>query len=768
MLRTILSLVMLAAACSAHALTLTINSLGDLGAQDAGDGLCSTGNLINLDPGPVEWECTLRAALQEANANPGPVTINVSEFIETNVGNFSIINVGSGLPFISTQVTIAGDTHPNHIPGRETPLVVNWDGPGTSSVSGIRFASNGGGSFSIVRNIAITRFPNSGILISGGTGYLIQRNIIGQRLLGGAIGFNSEGNGAHGIDINGGSSMPDPTTIVDNVIVQNGGDGIHLRGGTATTIIGLNVIGLLPNPGNVMGEPFRVPDVSNGGAGIHVAESAGGSNHIGSFGGNTISGNEGGGIRVQSDWQEIRGNLIGLPHDFQAHPNFEPADYGNSSSALILESSNNTVGVNIAGDQNYIGNAEFVGIRIGDGSASAPIEASDNVIRGNVIGTDPDEAELGQSQGIRIDNGSSNEIDNNTVANNSIGIEIRSSENFITRNRVRDNVTGIWARQAVQIGSLDPADANIIGSNSNGIRVAQSIGGVSGLVQIINNYIGTNADGDNLGNTTGVRLEGERLVWLGFPGNGNVIGNSSGSGVWLTNQATNKQIQANWIGAHPNGQSIGNLRGVRISGSAVADNSIGFQFQNIDPDAWFPGAGPGNVIANNSLAGVDLSQAGDASTGNMIRGNQFYANNGTGIDLGMTQPDPGGASSGPNNQMNFPEIDAAQTFFDPETDELHFRYRVQTSAANAVYALGIDFYLADGNTSEGLTYLGFDLYQSAQAGSWKTGTLTPPTLGEGIEGWIIATATDSAGNTSQFTIDGAFANQDLLFRDRFQ
>ena len=764
-----LLLATLALAGSAHALTLTVNSLGDLGAQEAGNGLCSTGNLINLAPGPTEWECTLRAALQEANADQGPVTINFSEFIETGAGGFSIINVGSALPFITTQVTIAGNTHPNHGGGREAPLVVNWDGPSTSSVSGIRFSSGSGGSFSVVRNISITRFPNSGILINGGTGYLIQNNMIGLRFSGSALGGKNEGNGSHGIDINGGSSTPDPTTIVNNVISHNGGNGIHLRGGTGTTQIGLNVIGLRPTPGDEMGEPFRPTSVPNVGAGIHIAESAGGSNQIGIFGGNTISKNDGGGIVVRSGSQQIGGNLIGLPHNFEAHPLFQPADYGNGSSGLILESSNNLIGMGSGGVSNYIGNAEFVGIRVGDASPSEPIEANGNVIRLNVIGTDLDDAELGQSQGIRIDNGSDNEIDNNTIAHNSIGVEIRSSGNFITRNRVRDNVTGVWVRQAVQIGSLDSAHANIIGNNSNGIRVAQPIGGFSGVVQIINNYIGTNSDGDDLGNTTGVRLEGEGVVWLGLPGNGNVIGNGSGSGVWLTNGATAKQIQANWIGAHPNGQAIGNLRGIRISGSGVTGNSIGFQFQDIDPNAWFPGAGPGNVIANNSQAGVDLSGADDASTGNIIRGNQFYANNGTGIDLGMTQPDPGGGLSGPNNLMNFPEIDAAQTSLDQGTGELNFRYRVQTTTANAEYPIGIDFYLADGNTSEGLTYLGFDLYEPAQAGSWKTGTLTLPALGGGIEGRVIATATDSAGNTSQFTINGAFISQeDLLFRDRFQ
>ncbi len=50
---------------------IVVNSTG--GAPDliAGDGTCDTGNLVGSDP-----ECTLRAAIQEANALAGPDTIN--------------------------------------------------------------------------------------------------------------------------------------------------------------------------------------------------------------------------------------------------------------------------------------------------------------------------------------------------------------------------------------------------------------------------------------------------------------------------------------------------------------------------------------------------------------------------------------------------------------------------------------------------------------------------------------------------------------------
>ena len=43
--------------------TFTVNSDGDSSNQTAGDGNCDTGGSVNGDP-----ECTLRAAIEEANS----------------------------------------------------------------------------------------------------------------------------------------------------------------------------------------------------------------------------------------------------------------------------------------------------------------------------------------------------------------------------------------------------------------------------------------------------------------------------------------------------------------------------------------------------------------------------------------------------------------------------------------------------------------------------------------------------------------------------
>jgi hypothetical protein len=101
--------------------------------------------------------------------------------------------------------------------------------------------------------------------------------------------------------------------------------------------------------------------------------------------------------------------------------------------------------------------------------------------------------------------------------------------------------------------------------------------------------------------------------------------------------------------------------------------------------------------------------------------------------------------------------------------QLTYRYRVRTSGINAEYPLIIDFYLAvPSDTAQGATFLGSDEYPVTSAGNYRTGTLTlPQTLpaGEGL----VATATDAAGDTSQFTLEPVILEfEDGLFEDRFE
>jgi hypothetical protein len=88
----------LEAAAMPVAATVTVNTSTDVSDTNIGDGHCDTdGNLGNGD------QCTLRAAIQETNANPtGPNSINFSLPVNTT------ISLNSVLPDISSNVMISG------------------------------------------------------------------------------------------------------------------------------------------------------------------------------------------------------------------------------------------------------------------------------------------------------------------------------------------------------------------------------------------------------------------------------------------------------------------------------------------------------------------------------------------------------------------------------------------------------------------------------------------------------------------------------------
>src|SRR5688572_29232876 len=87
---TVLAVVLLTAATPAQAAGFLVNSTGDGPDIRLGDGRCTS----------ADGKCTLRAAIQEANARPGADTITFQlpgTYIQT-------INIASQLPDITDNV----------------------------------------------------------------------------------------------------------------------------------------------------------------------------------------------------------------------------------------------------------------------------------------------------------------------------------------------------------------------------------------------------------------------------------------------------------------------------------------------------------------------------------------------------------------------------------------------------------------------------------------------------------------------------------------
>lgn len=130
-------------------------------------------------------ECTLRAAIQEANANPGADTIN---FLipptdpGCNAGNgVCTISPASALPAITEQVTINGYSPPGSTPntlatGNNAALKIELSGANAGAPApGIRIT---GGSNSVVKGLIINRWGSDGFNV-GASGNRIEGNYIG-------------------------------------------------------------------------------------------------------------------------------------------------------------------------------------------------------------------------------------------------------------------------------------------------------------------------------------------------------------------------------------------------------------------------------------------------------------------------------------------------------------------------------------------------------------------------------------------------------------
>ena len=166
------------------------------------------------------------------------------------------------------------------------------------------------------------------------------------------------------------------------------------------------------------------------------------------------------------------------------------------------------------------------------------------------------------------------------------------------------------------IGEQMPGNSNVISGNTVGVLIS----GVAATTnEVRDNYIGTNADGVLLSNTSdGVRISGAPNNLIGgtrlqngisFP-TGNIISGNGSDGIEITGAtATGNRIQANLVGLKPGGNvALGNfISGIRIEGAP--NNIIG------GTDA----GSAGNTISGNNNSGGIVLAAG--SSGTIIQGN---------------------------------------------------------------------------------------------------------------------------------------------------
>jgi hypothetical protein len=238
--------------------------------------------------------------------------------------------------------------------------------------------------------------------------------------------------------------------------------------------------------------------------------------------------------------------------------------------------------------------------------------------------------------------------------------------------------------------------------------------------------------GVNAGDVHGLKLEANRSVIKGL-----AIHNFARNGIFVTGD--DDTLRGNYIGLTcaqapgPNGRS-GILLGVFNPWIYVDGTIIGGDQAHL-----------ANTIAYNAGDGVEISRW--AGQGNAIRGNSIHSNDNLGIDIygnGVTANDALDADGGPNSFQNYPVLDSAFAVANTIEGTLN-------SIPNRDFA--IDFYAnAACDTlgyGEGERYVGSTMVVTGGDGNISFTVAVPGTLSVGEA--VTATATDTKGNTSEFS-----------------
>lgn len=341
--------------------TFTVNSTGNGADSNTADGVCNDGS----------GNCTLRAAIQQANASSGADVIN---FAIAGAGPHTIAPTGStNLPSIQEALTIngysqSGASRNTLAVGDNAVLRIELNGAGAGPASrGLQVdASN-----CVISGLVINRFQAYGIELSTGSGNQVEGCFIGTNV----AGDTDLGNFLDGIRITNATSNTIGGNAVGNrnVISGNNSHGVDIvfsntNPPTGNTIVG-NYLGVNAAGTGDLGNSFHGVDTSSS------TTTIGGSTATQR---NVISGNGRGGIRIDAagiSGMLVAGNYIGTDANGMVVAGLGNSDYG----VVVIAADTNTIGGTSAGQGNVIAANGFAGVHlVGPGAAN-------NRILGNSI-----------------------------------------------------------------------------------------------------------------------------------------------------------------------------------------------------------------------------------------------------------------------------------------------------------------------------------------------------------------------------------------------
>lgn len=540
------------------------------------------------------------------------------------------------------------------------------------------------------------------------------------------IDGSDAGAGADGLVVSAGS------TTIEGLVIANfgsqnggiGGNGIVLQttGGNLVCgdLIGTNSAGSAVQ--NIAGDDVLIESGSSGNTvggltpaarNLLVNNNAGGALR-------------GAGVDIEGTSDNlVLGNFIGT----DASGTKSLAGGTNSLGVLIAAgATDNTVGGITPGAGNLISGNKGSGVQIG--AATDQSATTGNIVAGNNIGADVTGlVPLGNGFGSNPGGDGVDLIGADSIEN-TIGGSTAAAGNLISGNAY----DGIYLDDA----SDDTLEFNLVGTDA-----------------------AENFSNSTLGNTDmGIELDDAPMITI----SSNVVASNLTGGIALfypqtaNDLITNNEIVLNdgdgilFCSCGDGGSAIyGNLIGTNVSGTVnLGNKGYGIDIGSANNTVGGTATGEANVIAFNTKAGVGLEKL-NTDTGNTLSANSIYSNQALGIDLGETgvplQNHSGASQAGPNDLENYPVLASAvaSTTVTTITGSL-------TSTANQTFT--IQFFsneTADpSGYGQGQSFVGSTTVKTNGSGNGTFTFVAPSNL----DGQMLsATATDQAGNTSEFAAD---------------
>lgn len=457
---------------------------------------------------------------------------------------------------------------------------------------------------------------------------------------------------------------------------------------------------------------------------------------------------------------------------------------GNNAVLLVEVNGNNTGTSNVIWFGDTATGSSVRGLvinRIGSGRAGVLVQPNNVVVEGNFIGTNAaGTSALGTNSfgvavsagsaagGMNVRIGGTAPAQRNLISGNAAGVVIsRGGDGAL----IQGNYIGTSAAGSAAI-------PNIVGFQSS------NLGGGGGAPTVGSVTIGGTAAGAGnviSGNTfQAIEIRASGITLGGFTIQGNIIGLNSagmaalpnGPGIAITRETGGvigpvliggtTAAARNVISGNTNDPVVsqdtinltiqGNFFGTAVDGVTLLPNagSIRIATTSATAQAIIGGVAPGeaNRIVYTAQPGVRVVGAGARAT---IRGNSFRGtvSAGLGIDLdppsGTTPNDACDPDTGPNNLQNFPVITSAM----PGGGNVTLAGTLNSTASTTFQ---LDFFSSGAchpnGFGPGATYLGSTSVTTDPScnGSFNLTLPVPP--GETV---FTATATDPAGNTSEFS-----------------